>query len=97
MGGICSKRAAVDKSPSDTTLNADGVRDHDPMEAPAEETMEKEFQEDGVFCLSDPGVPRPKKPQLSRVHSERSAKSKQTTKASLDCLGIVTSMQENSI
>jgi len=91
MGGICSKRAVVDKSPSDTTLNADGIKDHDPMEPPAEETMEKEFEEHGAFSFSDPGVRKPKKPQLSRVHSERSTKSKPTTS---DSFIILISMQE---
>lgn len=82
MGGFCSKRAAVDKSPSDTALNADGIKNHEPMEAPAGETMEKEFENHGAFSFSDPGVPKPKKPQLSRVHSERSTKSRPTTKVS---------------
>ncbi|KAG1363589.1 Zinc finger protein Pegasus [Cocos nucifera] len=31
MGGICSKRSAVDKSPSETTLDANGLRDSGPM------------------------------------------------------------------
>ncbi|KAL0928754.1 hypothetical protein M5K25_000675 [Dendrobium thyrsiflorum] len=30
MGGLCSKRSAVDKSPSDTILNVDYLGDHDP-------------------------------------------------------------------
>ncbi|XP_028556470.1 uncharacterized protein LOC110102891 isoform X2 [Dendrobium catenatum] len=30
MGGLCSKRSAVDKSPSDSTLNVDYLGDHDP-------------------------------------------------------------------
>ncbi|ONK58031.1 uncharacterized protein A4U43_C09F7230 [Asparagus officinalis] len=81
MGGICSRAVAVDKSPSDITLNINGVRGHDLMEPPAEETM-VEFREGGAFSFSDPCVPKPKKPQLSRVHSERSTKTKQTTKVS---------------
>ncbi|ONK77463.1 uncharacterized protein A4U43_C02F6780 [Asparagus officinalis] len=82
MGGICSRRATVDKSPSDATLDGDGIKEHDPMEPPSEETMDKEFENHGPFSFSDPGVPKAKGPQLSRVHSERSAKSKQTTKVS---------------
>jgi len=97
MGGICSKRAAVDKSPSDTTLNADGLKDQDPMEPPADETMEKEFEEHVAFSFSDPGARKPKKPQLSRVHSERSTKSKPTTKASPDSFIMLISMQKNLI
>lgn len=29
MGGLCSKGAAVDKSPSESTLNANNLRDHE--------------------------------------------------------------------
>lgn len=29
MGGLCSKRSVVDKSPSDSTLNVDCLKDHD--------------------------------------------------------------------
>lgn len=31
MGGLCSKRSAVDKSPSETTLDANGLRDSGPV------------------------------------------------------------------
>lgn len=57
MGGLCSKRSAVDKSPSDSTLHADGLRDHEPKSyqyrtkarsgstLPTGETMDKQFPE----------------------------------------------------
>ncbi|KAM0947356.1 hypothetical protein DsansV1_C08g0085351 [Dioscorea sansibarensis] len=65
MGGFCSKRSAVDKSPSDSTLNVDGLRDHESMnyesnmkvktsmmKPPEGETMEKRFT-DQPFSFSD--------------------------------------------
>lgn len=85
MGGICSKGAAVNKSPSDTTFNADGIEAyHDPMEKSPRETVDTEFEDhSGAFSFSDPGVPKPKKSQLSRVHSERLTKSKVSEVSSL--------------
>ncbi|KAJ0969518.1 hypothetical protein J5N97_022395 [Dioscorea zingiberensis] len=64
MGGFCSKRSAVDKSPSDSTLNVNGLRDHESMNyesnmkiksrvmnPPEVETMEKRFS-DQSFSFS---------------------------------------------
>lgn len=33
MGGLCSKGSAVDKSPSESTLNANNYRDHEPVDS----------------------------------------------------------------
>ncbi|CAL9136037.1 unnamed protein product [Musa acuminata var. zebrina] len=69
MGGLCSKRSAVDKSPSESTLDSNGLRDQ-PMPnqsrskmkgalaySIAGETMEKRLQEQTVSVTEGMSVP----------------------------------------
>ncbi|RRT56995.1 hypothetical protein B296_00037206 [Ensete ventricosum] len=69
MGGLCSKRSAVDKSPSDSTLNSSGFRDQ-PMPnqsrnkmqgvlaySVAGDTMEKRLQEQTFSVTEGMSVP----------------------------------------
>lgn len=80
MGGICSKGAAVDKSPSESTVNANGLRDDDMIgyqsygraksnlkTVPVAETMGKGLHERPCSVPKEPK--EPKKPLLSRVLS----------------------------
>ncbi|RZS28081.1 hypothetical protein BHM03_00061635 [Ensete ventricosum] len=69
MGGLCSKRSAVDKSPSDSTLNSSGFRDQlmpnqsrNKMQGAlaysvAGDTMEKRLQEQTFSVTEGMSVP----------------------------------------
>lgn len=69
MGGLCSKRSAVDKSPSESTLDSNGLRDrpmpnqsHSKMKGAlaysiAGETMEKRLQEQTFSVTEGMSVP----------------------------------------
>lgn len=87
MGVICSKGAAVDKSPSESTLNANGLGDDDMIDyesygreksslktVPVAETMGK--------GLHEQPPKEPKEPQLSRILSLKSMSTKSKLAAS---------------
>ncbi|KAG1369903.1 hypothetical protein COCNU_15G002690 [Cocos nucifera] len=93
MGVICSKGAAVDKSPSESTLNANGLRDDDMVDyepygreksslkaVPVAETMGKGLHEQPYSVPKGPK--EPKEPQLSRVLSLKSKSTKSKPVAS---------------
>lgn len=86
MGGICSKGAAVDKSPSEITLNAIGLGDDDMIgyesygkeksnlrTSPVAET-EKGLHEQPYSVPEEPQDP--KEARLSRVLSQKSESTK---------------------
>ncbi|KAG0498442.1 hypothetical protein HPP92_003133 [Vanilla planifolia] len=62
MGGLCSKRSVVDKSPSDGTLNADVVIGHDRISDASltklhSESMERKNDELSTISFSDHLIP----------------------------------------
>ncbi|XP_008781546.2 protein PSK SIMULATOR 1-like [Phoenix dactylifera] len=93
MGVICSKGAAVDKSPSESTLNANVLRDDDMIgyesyereksslkTVPVAETMGKGLHEEPYLVPKEPQ--EPKESQLSRVLSLKSKSTKSKPAAS---------------
>ncbi|KAM0946319.1 hypothetical protein DsansV1_C09g0093721 [Dioscorea sansibarensis] len=95
MGGLCSKKSLVDKSPSESTLNANGLRDHESVpyqsKQQMEETVEKRLPQQPL-SRSDRMVPASEnkqpgatmetsEPQLLRAHSQKSRSTK--TKSSV--------------
>ncbi|KAJ0972055.1 hypothetical protein J5N97_020014 [Dioscorea zingiberensis] len=97
MGGFCSKRSLVDKSPSESTLDANGLRDHPSMpyesKKQLEETMEEKRFSQQPLSFSNRMMPacenqqsnaatETSEPQLLRANSQKSRSTK--TKASVD-------------